>query len=395
MNPRLGDRFRGACVVQLPVQPGNLQRQLGAFPFQLLDHPQRRCRIRHLLGQLHLPVDPLAQVRLASHQRRARLHVSVAFQRAAKSRHQFLGQRRRCQVVVDLAQYRVLDGLCLDAAPRAAVPVLGAFAAPCRAGSVHQQAGQQRAPLRARAGVALAAQGLQPGEQQLGRVVVDHGRVRVSLDDPLAARAPLAPADVLAALTFGVDVPDRVPGIGEGVPFEADARCGCDIGQPRLLRCHLRLHPAGARLQVGGDLRRNLRVQLQHGLGHRRAVADRPGCDLLEPVAQGRPAARAIALAHVLGHARQPLLLRREAVPLVQRLHDPAQQGVGDRVRLRHVLVEHADARFAACVLEEECDVSAPGNAAGVVDQHCPPAAARIPDACQQALESGAVVVLS
>ncbi|HZH44287.1 MAG TPA: hypothetical protein VEY50_09420 [Lysobacter sp.] len=249
---------------------------------------------------------------------------------------------------------------------------------------------------RGRARLASRGLGLEAAQQLLGLVVGDQRLVRVPLDLPFRPRPALRAAAIAPAVSLRMHAPDGVAGVGEGVPLHPDQRAVRHAGQPRCARGAHARHAGRAIAQVPGDRFGACRVGLEDALGDGLAIAHRAGRSLHQAVAGRRPPAGTEALAHVLAHAGQALLPRRQAVPLVHRLQDGLQQHFRDRVGLRQRLVHDTHAvPLALDFLEDDRDVPASRNAAGVEHQQGVPPAVRVPDRLQQRLKAGPILVLA
>ena len=215
----------------------------------------------------------------------------------------------------------------------------------------------------------------------------------VALHQPFRARAALDAALVAAIGLFVVDVPYGVPGIGEGVPFDAVEAGAGEIHAELLgqVRAH---QPLCATLQISGYLRRVV-VRHQSGLGDRLAFADRAGGDVFEPVAEWRTSTGAVSLPHVLGHAGETFFAGHEAVHLVHRMQHGRQDDAGDAIQLGGLGEHHLDVALAAFVHEAVGDILIAGEARGVDHQHHAPQARLVVDLADQALEAGTVGILA
>ncbi|MDT3735525.1 MAG: hypothetical protein ROZ00_04820 [Denitratisoma sp.] len=259
--------------------------------------------------------------------------------------HEAIGE----QVAFDPLDNQALHPLAGDTAAFsnaiAPIPIAHPFAAVRGA----QQPGQQ--VFRARP-VAGRPAGLQAGQNRLCLLGRDQALVGVVIHHPFRARPALHAALVAAAVDpLGVNVPDRVPGIGEGVPLDADQARRADAGQPGLgYRCC----PADASrpgLEIVPHLVGALAAH-QAGFCHRLPVADRACLDVLEAVTKRCPAAGAPALAHVFGHPAEALFLRHQTVQHVEGAHHLLDHHVHDGVRLGQLRIEHLDPAFFAFVVE-------------------------------------------
>ncbi|MCD7096954.1 hypothetical protein [Stenotrophomonas sp. MMGLT7] len=385
------------CPLGLGFQPLQLALLAGAVALQVVDLAQGRCRVGQVGGHVQHAADLPADGLDLGRQLPARGRGAVAGQRRPGRMHQRRRERRRGDVGQHLVQHLRVDRGPRDRSATAAVAV--GLDPPLLAIRVEQQAAKQRAGVA----IALAHAGgrprsrlrLQAPQQPFGRLIVDQGGVRVALDHPFAARPALAAAHVAAALALGVYVPDGVPGIGQGIPFQAD-QGGVGHGQPGQHLGALPRHLGRAVAQVLADGHRCLRIRLQHRLGDHLALAHGAGGYLAQHVAGRRAATGAKAGAHVLAHARQALLLAGDAVVLVPGHQHRLQHHLGERIDVRQGLVDDGHAVVLAVdLLEHQRDHAPARQARGVVQQHGVPATRRVAHRGQQPLEAGAVGILA
>lgn len=187
-----------------------------------------------------------------------------------------------------------------------------------------------------------------------------------------------------------VHAPGGVPGIGEGLPLQAvevPADPGKLAGHAARLACRPGVEIARHRRGIGaGDKPRPY---------HRLTIAQRPGRLMIQAIAARWPSTRPPALAHGFGHSGRALGLGGQAMPLIHRLQDGAQQHTRDRVGIRYRAVQDLDARPFRLVLENQRQVAPPGDARGIQGRDDCPGAGRIAQGPQQGLEAGPIIILA
>ncbi|MEQ8511186.1 MAG: hypothetical protein RJP96_02555 [Algiphilus sp.] len=354
----LGDVCERGVLAVLGLDPADFLGQRLALGLHRVRAAQRGAGVGHLGGHAHQLVDLLVD----ADELRAQVCGGVAgglLGGAACLTGEGADEAGAAHVAEHLLEDGAVDLIGRQALALGAVVAVGgavaldAGAGPRLAVRRHQQAGQQ---VGAGRGAHAVGVGVQRAEDGLGLGLGDEGFVRVALDHPVLARPALAAALVPAAGARFVDVPDGVPGVGEGVPFDADHRAGVAVDAALA-------HGLGARAAGGAGLQIAARlvgvvVRFERGLAHRLAVARGAGVVVGQLVAPWRPAAGAPAAMHVLAHAGEALLARHEAVHLVHRLQHRFQNHLADRIDLGHLAEHDLHVALGALVAERLGDVA-------------------------------------